>query len=339
MNSKLIEILACPSCKARLEVLEGKRGRSEEILDGFLRCTGCQKTYPICNGIPDFRPANLVSEDSMSGRDKTSDVKRANIALHDAVARDYENDASTLDVFKPYTRSRIAEVLAHICDATEGKLLLDMGCGTGNLLLAGGKYFRDAVGVDLSREMLSVARERRFDVLCADVESAPLLSGIADCVACFALLHHLYEHTGLFCEAYRLLKPGGVFYSDYDPNRSSKLLQGSWLFSLGKKTFRKLFCWRRENAELLGLGEVQELAEYHQNVEAGLDPLLLKAQLEEIGFTDVTIIQHSNCPSLKKNAFWYIPVVNKIEMLVKFLISRRLGYSYLASYFLILARK
>lgn len=338
MNSKLIEILVCPCCKAKIEVLECKK-RNQEILDGVLRCTECQKTYPICNGIPDLGPPNLVNNDNISRGDKSSDVKRANIVFHDAIAKDYESDTSTFDLFKPYTQSRVAELLNYISNTTEANLLLDLGCGTGNLLLAGRNYFEEVIGVDISKEMLSVARDRKFEVVCADVESVPLVDEVADCVACFSVLHHLYEPVGVFREAYRLLKVGGIFYSDYDPNRSSKLLQDSWLFSLGKKIFRKLFCWRKESAELLGLVEVQEIAEYHQNVEAGLDPFSLKTQLEEIGFTNITIIQHSNCSSLKKNTFWHIPLVYKIEMVIKFLVSWRLSYSDLASQFLILARK
>lgn len=41
IDKELLEILACPACKA-----------SVELKDGKISCTKCKKRYPIKDGIP-----------------------------------------------------------------------------------------------------------------------------------------------------------------------------------------------------------------------------------------------------------------------------------------------
>ncbi|MBU1125327.1 MAG: Trm112 family protein [Candidatus Omnitrophica bacterium] len=41
IDKELLEILACPACKANVELKENK-----------IVCTGCGKKYPIRDGIP-----------------------------------------------------------------------------------------------------------------------------------------------------------------------------------------------------------------------------------------------------------------------------------------------
>ncbi len=43
IDAKLLEILACPACRERLEVAGGGEG---------LACVGCGRVYPIRDGIP-----------------------------------------------------------------------------------------------------------------------------------------------------------------------------------------------------------------------------------------------------------------------------------------------
>lgn len=48
INRKLLEILACPMCKQRVEL------KGEELV-----CMGCGRRYPIVNGIPYMLPDEL----------------------------------------------------------------------------------------------------------------------------------------------------------------------------------------------------------------------------------------------------------------------------------------
>ncbi len=55
MKRSLIDILCCPVCKGDLllhTILENEK----EILEGDLRCSACQISYPIRDGIPNLLP-------------------------------------------------------------------------------------------------------------------------------------------------------------------------------------------------------------------------------------------------------------------------------------------
>src|SRR5207245_9380634 len=100
-----------------------------------------------------------------------------------------------------------------------------------------------AIGIDFSRRALEVARsadggarsEARLALVRGDVLSVPLRSESVDAVASTGLLEHFADPVPVVREMVRILKPGGLFYSDIVPAK----------FSL----FRSLACLR--------LGEVE----------------------------------------------------------------------------------
>ena len=55
MQPSLLDILACPLCKGKLE-LKVAAEKGGEIVTGSLRCAKCGVTYPITDGIPDLLP-------------------------------------------------------------------------------------------------------------------------------------------------------------------------------------------------------------------------------------------------------------------------------------------
>jgi uncharacterized protein len=58
MQRQLVEILACPLCKAPL-TLAVAREDATEVLEGSLTCTACAEVYPITEGIPNLLPPDL----------------------------------------------------------------------------------------------------------------------------------------------------------------------------------------------------------------------------------------------------------------------------------------
>jgi uncharacterized protein len=58
MRRDLMDILACPLCKAelRLDVTAEEAG---EVIRGTLTCTECGEAYPIDEGIPNLLPPDL----------------------------------------------------------------------------------------------------------------------------------------------------------------------------------------------------------------------------------------------------------------------------------------
>ncbi len=106
------------------------------------------------------------------------------------------------------------ELSAHYLRAESGQLLVDVGCGTGEMLdflPAGVRY----VGFDLSQRYIDAARRRygeraRFE--CLDVAEAGRLDiHDVDIALAFGLLHHLDDHEvlGLLHALARLLGPNG----------------------------------------------------------------------------------------------------------------------------------
>ena len=104
--------------------------------------------------------------------------------------------------------------------------LLDLGTGTGRILqLLDGKY-RKAVGVDASRDMLSVARTNldktgtaRASVRHGDIFNLPLEGGYYDLVSIHQVLHYLENPELAIDEAARMLRPGGrLVIVDFAPH-------------------------------------------------------------------------------------------------------------------------
>ena len=112
-----------------------------------------------------------------------------------------------------------ADVERAILDvAGEGpfKRLVDLGTGSGRMLTLLGARARSAVGLDLSRQMLNIARIRvanaglgACELRHGDVLGTDLPSGEADLVVVHQVLHYLIEPAAAVAEASRLTAPGG----------------------------------------------------------------------------------------------------------------------------------
>ena len=102
-----------------------------------------------------------------------------------------------------------------------GHRLLDLGCGTGDLLLKASTILRESgitYGLDPSHDMLAVATEQlkgyRVNLIQANViDSLPFVISSFDLVTSLNLLQELPPSffLNVLREAYRVLKPGGWF--------------------------------------------------------------------------------------------------------------------------------
>jgi ubiquinone/menaquinone biosynthesis C-methylase UbiE len=93
----------------------------------------------------------------------------------------------------------------------KGKLL-DVGCGTGNILckLINGK--RELFGIDLSENMVSECSKRmahNAEIKVADAEHIPYEDNFFDVLICNASFHHYPHPEEVLKEMKRILKKGG----------------------------------------------------------------------------------------------------------------------------------
>lgn len=94
--------------------------------------------------------------------------------------------------------------------------LLDIGTGTGRMLSVMANRARRAVGIDYSREMLSVARTnldreglRHVQVRQGDIAMLPLADASFDVAVMHQVLHYVQSPPAAFRELARVLRPDG----------------------------------------------------------------------------------------------------------------------------------
>ncbi len=103
--------------------------------------------------------------------------------------------------------------------------LLDAGTGTGRMLELLSPYIRRGVGVDVSAEMLAIARDRLAEVKNCQVRLADIFrlpfgaGGEFDAVLFHQVLHYLDDPQTAVVDAARVLKPGGrIVIVDFAPH-------------------------------------------------------------------------------------------------------------------------
>jgi len=109
--------------------------------------------------------------------------------------------------------------------------LLDIGTGTGRMLELLGPRAARGLGIDLSREMLAIARahlDRAGLAHCrvrqADLYRLPFADGAFDVATIHQVLHFLDRPAAAVAEAGRVLEPGGrLLIADFAPHREEGL--------------------------------------------------------------------------------------------------------------------
>lgn len=126
----------------------------------------------------------------------------------------YAKEAARYDRrWREYLRRSLDATLREL-SVGAGERVLDVGCGTGALLEAVRERWPGAagVGVDLSLEMLAVARRRlppEVGLVAGDAGLLPFADGAFDQATCTSALHHWAEPEVALAEVARVLRPGG----------------------------------------------------------------------------------------------------------------------------------
>ncbi|MHA1291725.1 MAG: methyltransferase domain-containing protein [Promethearchaeota archaeon] len=310
MKLETIKIIACPNCLNSPLEKELFEQNSDGIIEGNLYCSICKKKYPIKEGIPRLLP------DISKLDNKYREIMKANLKYHDIAAETYEYDTEEAIHQNEFNQKRIEEIIHNLSQKIENNYFLDVGCGTGNVLKFGQRYFKNAIGTDVSINMLKIAKEKGCEVVQADALSLPFKPNIFNAVSIFSVLHHLYNYELFFSGASRVLKSGGFFYTDWDPLRQPKIKENkiSWqIFKLLKYLGApiKNLLLKSERPSGVNLREIKpelkklyEISEYHnlalKGEERGLDWDKLKEILIENYFTNIQPTFHWAGKTLKQ---------------------------------------
>lgn len=114
----------------------------------------------------------------------------------------------------------------------DDKIVVDIGCGLGNLYAAVGGSPRTIFGVDISHGALVHATQQGYTPLLADAHHLPFIDGFADIVTLNAALHHCDDMARVLAQAARLVRPGGVLITDEDPLSQIQTYRGLALLVL-----------------------------------------------------------------------------------------------------------
>jgi ubiquinone/menaquinone biosynthesis C-methylase UbiE len=134
-----------------------------------------------------------------------------------SVKKAYDEWAEIYDTDNNPTRDLNAQTLRKASLSLENKRILEVGCGTGLNTKYLAQNAKQVVGLDISEEMLEVARQRiseknvRFKI--GDITNNwNIKTASFDVIVANLVLEHIENLRHVFNEAYRVLHYGGILY-------------------------------------------------------------------------------------------------------------------------------
>jgi len=174
----------------------------------------------------------------------------------------------------------------------DNKIVIDIGCGPGNVFASLGGKPSLLIGVDISFGALMMAKTIGYTPLMADAQDLPLRSEIADIVVINATLHHADNMLAVLREAARLVKPGGVLVTDQDTQLSAMDFKG-----LGYQMWHLRYLIYRLTKRGGHASEYEQrcaiAGEVHQVCGDGVSRDLYYSALDQNEF-DISIYPHNN---------------------------------------------
>lgn len=121
---------------------------------------------------------------------------------------------------------KVEQTMAELGARENAELVADLGTGTGRMLELFGPMAKSGIGIDLSPEMLALARAQlaqpelqHCSVRQGDLYDLPMQDETADLVTLHMVLHYLDDPAASIAEAARVLKPGGrLLIADFAPH-------------------------------------------------------------------------------------------------------------------------
>jgi ubiquinone/menaquinone biosynthesis C-methylase UbiE len=225
LPSGLLALLRCLECGAaiRLVSLSERPGYPELGPDGRLRCEGCGETYPLIAGTARMLPRAMrgrlaldyplaheafdeePGEGAASAGDDSRDVKQRTA---DSFAYEWQRFGA---LRKQWRKNFIDYMQPHSPESFEGRLVLDVGTGSGRHAFHAAELGARVVAVDIGRSIDVARGNLPPEVLTvqADAEHLPFTPGTFDFVMSIGVLHHLPDPQRGLERIAPLSRPGG----------------------------------------------------------------------------------------------------------------------------------
>jgi ubiquinone/menaquinone biosynthesis C-methylase UbiE/DNA-binding transcriptional ArsR family regulator len=179
--------------------------------------------YRLAAGGPGARLARQVLEGIAQDdpvlrldRDRLQDIRGQRAAL---AQQYFDQNADRWDEIRSLHAddALVEAAVGRLVENRGGRHLLDIGTGTGRMLEVLGPHMQRAVGIDLSREMIALARAKleqarltHCSVRQGDMYQLPLPDASFDVVIIHQVLHYAEDPRRVVVEAARTLQPGGL---------------------------------------------------------------------------------------------------------------------------------
>ena len=205
---ELLPILRCPECRATLAFAEAA-----------LRCTACERVYPIVEGIPLLLPAGAVAQ---------VEADEHAYAAGDAYACGAEANRAWLEIGL-WKRDRVAKLLRR----NVPRASIDVGCGDWgvhhDVFSAVGTEV--TVAGDVSLKLVRHARDHataphRVHYLVFSAEALPFADGVFDLAYCSEVLEHLEHPEHALAEIARVARGGRAILTVPNEQVTGKLEAG-----------------------------------------------------------------------------------------------------------------
>ena len=214
-----------PRVSRHLKLL-AQAGLVERFPDGawvFYRLFGDEPQHGFLRGL-----LEMIAPDDPAHRQDLEKLDAVRRARH-AEAQDYftRNAARWDEIRSLYVAEDAVEAaVLHAAGPGPYRRLIDLGTGSGRMLTLLAPRAAQAMGLDLSQQMLNLARAQtaqaglvRVELRHGDIHATGLPDASADRVVIHRVLHYLGDPAGAVAEAARLLAPGGrLLIVDFAPH-------------------------------------------------------------------------------------------------------------------------
>ena len=241
-----------------------------------------------------------ISKKEEVGKESFSEIQRKYYSLH-------ADEFDERGLYSRDNRNHIKKIrkIISVAYETNPRKVLEVGTGTGihaKRFLENLKKDIDFTGVDISREMLKIARKRlkpfiekqRARLITAEMSSLPFTDNSFDLVFCAATLYHVDDQEKGVKEMTRVLKKGGKLI----------LVEPNWLFptniwaGVSNPVERNVFNMRKSNFQ-----------KWTKNI-------LKRVEINNFLYTPPYPVFLSNVYDLIDEIFPRIPLLNNLSIMI-----------------------